>query len=141
MSSIGKTLFNHSDAIQRQALNHRQARAEVIGANIANHETPGYLAIEYSFEQALQSAAGGEENLAMKTSSPRHYLHPDMNPNDPAQGTVYVQPTESISEDGNSVDIDNEMAQMSQNNILYRAVVETINRKLAVLRYAISGGQ
>jgi flagellar basal-body rod protein FlgB len=39
------------------------------------------------------------------------------------------------------VDIDTEMAQFSENQILYRAAVESLNRKLGMLRYAISGGR
>lgn len=141
MTKIFGTLFNQSDMIQRQSLDHRLARSEVIGSNIANHETPGYLALEYSFEEALSNIAGNSQKLALKTSSNNHIKHAQLGPNDKIHGQVMVTPTESISEDGNSVDIDQQMTLLAENNILYKSVVETINRKLGILRYAISGGQ
>jgi flagellar basal-body rod protein FlgB len=54
---------------------------------------------------------------------------------------VYVRPTESVDEDGNTVDMDTEMAQLAQNQILFKTAVETLNRKIGTLRYAINGGR
>ncbi len=141
MTRIFGTLFNQSDMIQRQSLDHRLARSEIIGSNIANHETPGYLALEYSFEDALGSIADNGKNISLKTSSDNQIKHPQLGPNNTIHGQVMVTPTESISEDGNSVDIDQQMTALAENNILYKSVVETINRKIGILRYAITGGQ
>lgn len=141
MSRIFDTLFNQAYRIQRESLDHRLARSEVIGSNVANHETPGYLATEYSFEDALQEMADVSDRLPLKTSSSRHIRHPQLTPGGGVEGKVFVTPSESVSEDGNTVDVDQQMASLSENNILYRSVVETINRKIGILRYAISGGQ
>ena len=54
---------------------------------------------------------------------------------------VYVRPTESVDEDGNTVDMDLEMEQLAQNQILFKTAVETLNRKIGTLKYAINGGR
>ena len=53
---------------------------------------------------------------------------------------VTEKPSKSVPQDGNTVDIDAEMALLAKNQILYRTSVETINRKIGILKYAISGG-
>lgn len=141
MSNIVGGLFNFSDRLQMESLNQRNRRQEVITANIANAETPGYRAFGYDFEKQLQSLGKMNEPIAVKVSDPRHLR----NSNTKADGTitpdVYVRPTESVDEDGNTVDMDAEMAQLAQNQILFRTAVETLNRKIGTLRYAINGGR
>jgi flagellar basal-body rod protein FlgB len=56
------------------------------------------------------------------------------------QPEVFVRPTESVGQDGNTVDVDSEMAELAENQIMYRATVELINKKLGTLKYAISNG-
>lgn len=140
MSGLVGGIFNFSDSINMEALNQRLTRHKVVSANIANAETPGFRAIGYDFEEQLQAVAGGGDPFPMKASSPKHYL----NGHTEADGTilpdVYVRPTESVGQDGNTVDVDQEMGELAQNQILYRATVELINKKIANLRYAISAG-
>ncbi len=134
-------LFSQSDKVQMEVLNQRLKRHEVISANIVNAETPGYRAIGYDFEEQLQAIADPENKMLMKTTNPKHFK----NAHTLADGTVssdaYIRPNESVSEDGNTVDVDQEMSELAQNQILYRGTVELINRKLAILRYAIQGGR
>ncbi len=141
MSQAINSLFDFSDKVQVAALGHRMRRSQVITSNIANAETPGFRALGYDFEKQLQEVTGGSEAIPVRTNNPKH-LH---NAFTQADGTirpdVFVRPTESVAHDGNTVDIDTEMAQFSENQILYRASVETLNRKLGMLRYAISGGR
>ena len=53
---------------------------------------------------------------------------------------VFVRPTESVGQDGNTVDVDEEMGRLAQNQIMYRSAVELLNRKIGTLKYAISAG-
>ena len=52
-----------------------------------------------------------------------------------------MKPTESIGNDGNTVDVDKEMTEMAANQIVYRATIEILNRQLGMLRYGINGGR
>lgn len=140
MTSINNSLFTLDDRINIASLDLRRQRAEVIGANIVNSETPGYRAFGYDFEEQLQAIAGNGDPFAMKASDGRHFK----NAHTEADGTIYpdvfVRPTESVGHDGNTVDVDLEMAEMAKNQILYQTAVELLNRKIGMVKYAISSG-
>ncbi len=141
MSSIIGGMFNFSDKLQMESLTQRSRRSEVITANIANAETPGFRAFGYDFEKQLQDLAKMNEPIAVKVSDPRHMRNNFTKADGSISPDVYVRPTESVDEDGNTVDMDLEMAQMAQNQILFKTAVETINRKIGTLKYAINGGR
>ncbi len=139
MSNIIGGMFNFSDKLQMESLNQRTRRNEVITANIANAETPGYRAFGYDFEKQLQ-ALSSKDAAPMKVSDPRHIRNAYTKVDGSITPDVFVKPTESVDEDGNTVDMDGEMAQLAQNQILFRTAVETLNRKIGTLKYAIRGG-
>jgi flagellar basal-body rod protein FlgB len=141
MSSIVGGIFNFSDKLQMESLTQRNRRSEVITSNIANAETPGYRAFGYDFEKQLQSLAKTNEPIGVKVSDPRHLRNNFTKADGSITPEVYVRPTESVDEDGNTVDMDGEMAQLAQNQILFRTAVETLNRKIGTLKYAINGGR
>lgn len=142
MSHLIGGFFTQSDQLKMSALDLRLSRQDVLNSNIANAETPGYRALGYDFEAQLQAIAGEEEDGSppMKASHAKHFLSAHTEADGTFQPEVYVRPTESVGQDGNTVDVDQEMAQMAQNQILYRATVELINKKLGTLKYAISNG-
>ena len=119
------------------SLNFRQMRQELISSNIANAETPGFKAKRVSFEDALARAldVDGKENLNIDNR--KHYnvgsggfasLEPD----------VYEEVNGIVRDDGNNVDRDSEMSRMAENKILYDASVQLLNKKLGLMKYAIS---
>ena len=134
-------LFNLSDRVQMESLNHRLKRNQVTNTNIANEETPGYRAIAYDFERQLQSLYDANDPKNLKTLNTNHMVNEYTQADATVKPNVYIQPQESISGDGNTVDVDKEMGTLAKNQILYRTAVETINRKIALLKYAISGGR
>ena len=118
------------------SLNFRQMRQEVISSNIANSETPGYKAKRVDFEAALARALDVDGELAMKAKDDRHYdvgnggfhnLKPE----------IYEDPNGVVSEDGNTVDREQEMARMAENKIMYDAAVQLLNKKLGMMKYAV----
>lgn len=140
MSQVGG-LFNFADRLQMASLDQRLKRGEVITANIANAETPGFRALGYDFEEQLAALANIEGRTKMQTSSDKHYRTAGTTQSGKIEPDVFVEPTESVGEDGNTVDVDAQMAKMAQNQILYRSAVEMLNRKSGLLRYAINGGR
>lgn len=140
MSKITGGLFTNGEQLQMQALEQRLTRNQVISANVANAETPGYRALGYDFEEQLQSLAGDDDAFAMRTSSPVHFKNEFTLEDGTIEPDVYVTPTESVGQDGNTVDVDAEMAHMAQNQIMYKATVEALNRRIGTLRYAIQSG-
>ena len=118
------------------SLNFRQMRQELISSNIANAETPGYKAKRLSFEEALARALDVDGELAMNTDNSRHF---DVG----GGGFANLQPTIEedvngiVSEDGNNVDRDQELALQAENEILIDTTVQLLNKKLALMKYAI----
>ncbi|MBF0440816.1 MAG: flagellar basal body rod protein FlgB [Oligoflexales bacterium] len=140
MGGIIGGIFDFGDRIQMESLNQRVMRSDVISSNIANAETPGYRAIGYDFEEQLQSIIKADEPFPMKVSNEKHLINEYAEADGAIYPDVFLRPTESVGQDGNTVDVDAEMAQMAQNQLQYHTTVELLNRKIGVLKYAIASG-
>ncbi|MCO4792452.1 MAG: flagellar basal body rod protein FlgB [Bacteriovoracaceae bacterium] len=119
------------------SLNFRQMRQELITSNIANAETPGYKSKRVDFEEALARALDVDESQKLNTDDGRHFNVGGGGFNN-LQPEIYDDPNGIISEDGNTVDREKEMALMARNKILYDASVQLLNKKLGLMKYAIS---
>ncbi len=53
---------------------------------------------------------------------------------------IYENPDISVNNDGNTVDMDKEMASLAENSLMYKAAVQLINKKMATLKYAATDG-
>ncbi|MFK7872956.1 MAG: flagellar basal body rod protein FlgB [Oligoflexales bacterium] len=134
-------IFSYQDRLQIASLDQRVERSHVLSSNISNAETPGFRALGYDFEDQLQAFQDSSETAQLKTSDPRHKQHPFARADGSFDPEVYVRPSESVGEDGNTVDVDLEMMEMAQNQILYRTTTEVLRRKIGMLRYAVNGGR
>ncbi len=141
MKALGNQVFSKADTVLETSLNHRLAKQQVTSANVVNASTPGYRAMGYEFESQLQSAIGTDGALKLKVSQGRHLKNPGISADGDIKPDLFVKPTESIGNDGNTVDIDQEMADMASNQIIYKTTVELLNRRLAMMRYGINGGR
>lgn len=119
------------------SLNFRTMRQELISSNVVNADTPGYKAQRLSFEDALARAIDIDNQQNLQTDDTRHFnvggggfgnLQPE----------IYEDPNGVVSEDGNTVDRDAELAEMAENKILYDATVQLLNKKLGIMKYAIT---
>lgn len=129
------------DGVLEESLNHRLRRQQVITSNLVNAHTPGFRALGYDFEKQLQSAVGSDDELPLRTTHADHVRNPGVKGDGTVEADLFVKPTESLGNDGNSVDVDAEMGDLAANQLLYRATVELLNRRLGMLRYGISGGR
>ena len=119
------------------ALNFRQMRQELISSNIANADTPGYKAKRIDFEKALARALDVDGQMQMNSSDDRHF---DVGNGgfDNLEPEVYEDPNGIVSDDGNTVDRDKEMALMAENKLMYDAAIQLLNKKLGLKKYIIS---
>jgi flagellar basal-body rod protein FlgB len=111
---------------QTQALTLRSERQRLIASNIANADTPGYVARDFNFAQALQQASGGGrsgfklgENAALAAEMPGGSKGGDPRLN-------YAAPSQT-NLDGNSVDMDRERASFVDNALKYESTLRFIN--------------
>ncbi|GAB4361590.1 MAG: flagellar basal body rod protein FlgB [Deltaproteobacteria bacterium] len=116
-----------------QRASFRTARQEVVAANLANVETPGYTAREVSFDSYLAKAESGNGVTLAKTNR----LHLD-GPGGTGPAPVAAdRETDPARVDGNNVVLEKEMAKMAENTIGYLTTVTLLSRKLRGIRYAI----
>lgn len=126
--------FEQALGIHEQALLMRSQRSAVIAQNIANADTPNYKAQDLDFAQALQQA--NEQQLSLETTRGGHatgLLEPMPNPE-----MLYRVPTQP-SIDGNTVDLQGEMARFSDNAVRFNGSFTFLNSKFSGLSKAIKG--
>lgn len=118
------------------ALNFREMRQELISSNIANANTPGYKSKKLDFEEALARALDVDNQMSMNTNNEKHHNVGNGGFNN-LEPEIYDDPNGVISESGNTVDVEAEMAKMLENKIMYDALVQLINKKMGLMKYAL----
>ncbi|WP_372657166.1 flagellar basal body rod protein FlgB [Hydrogenophaga sp.] len=121
---------------QAKALVLRAQRQQVIASNIANADTPGYVARDFDFAKALKAASGGSDASTVRTTSAGHMQLGSSDARRPDMAyAVQTQP----SQDGNSVDLDRERANFVDNSIRYESTLRFINSHVKTMLSAITG--
>lgn len=124
-SSISNVLF--------EQLNFRGERQKVISSNIANINTPNYKTKDLVFEKELNNATA---TLNLKTTSNMHLGNIDQNSKNLNPKLVQVKGLEEQN-DGNNVNLDTQMGEMSKNKILYDAIQSSIKKDSRLFRSVI----
>ena len=91
---------------QGQALALRSQRQQVLASNIANADTPGYVAREFNFTQKLLEATSQDAALGSDVQS-THSAHMPMRSKVLSTQELYAMPSQ-LSADKNTVDMDRE---------------------------------
>lgn len=107
------------------ALTLHQRRHEVLASNLANVETPRFRARDLDFGRTLEEAFEGRN--AAGDTGPRAELVEDRS--GPPRA------------DGNTVDLDFQMAKLGANGGRYVALARVLGVRLALLRQAIEGSR
>ena len=131
-------LFDTTVSMLERVLDFAALRHNVLASNIANLNTPGYKARDLLFMGELQEAMAG-----VASSGPSQAV--SSNPSGSSDGAplrgvtprlVYEKAWRSTA-DGNTVDIDQEMRKLAENNLFYDVSVQLIGRKLNMLKESI----
>jgi flagellar basal-body rod protein FlgB len=120
------------------ALSLRSQRQQMLASNIANADTPHYKARDIDFGKTLQAAMQRPAGAAgMATTSPLHLggLHGSSGAAPKAQFRGVIQG----SVDGNTVDMDTERNQFTDNAVRYEAGITIINSQIKSMLSAIQG--
>jgi flagellar basal-body rod protein FlgB len=132
--------FDSSTQILAKVLDLRAGNQQVIAANIANAETPGYSPATLHFEEELRSAVGKTSTLPLAGTNARH-IAPLLGDLNSVRGTITTAPDQTGIGDENGVSVDEEMMKLSENELLYEAAAQLLRKKLGMIKYVISGGQ
>ena len=124
--------------VMTKALNLRTQRHQILASNIANADTPGYKARDLDFSKAMQGAlAGRGEGVGLVKTSARHLE----GGGGFAFGHLQYRKESQSAVDGNTVDMDVERAQISENALQYQVLTRLIGDRLQSMRLAISSNQ
>ena len=117
-------LFDLTQTVLERALAGSQIRQSVLANNVANANTAGYKRSDVDFQSALSQALDG--------------------PGGASQGQIanlgfasQTDTTATMRADGNSVDMDAEMAKLSENSVAYQALISIARARLSMLQTAI----
>ena len=128
---------------QQTALSLRSQRQELLASNIANADTPKYKARDIDFASALQATLA-------RTAPPAGVLATDQ-PGQIPQGTptgetlpdgtpIQYRGVVQGSADNNTVDMDVERNQFTDNAVRYEASLTMINQQVRAMLAAVQGG-
>jgi len=133
-------MFGTTIELLGKTLDLRAKRQNLIAANLANVETPGYTPSDLSFEAELKSALkkGGP---AAQSPNPRHIPLKGGNAGSLqlVAGEVVELPGKGTGPDGNGVELESEMGRMAENQIMYNASVQLLTKKFEMMKQAIRG--
>lgn len=125
--------FDNALGIYPQTLTLREKRAEVLAANLANADTPGYKARDMDFQSALDKSMPVQPDLERTQEG-------HISANDRLLGaTMMYRNPHQPSLDGNTVEMHIEHAKYSENALQYQASLTFINGRFSGLMTAIRG--
>lgn len=140
--------------VMTKAMDGLSKRHQAIASNLANVETPNYRRRDVNFEGALNNAiqtsksggsqlrqASNDQSMALKTTREGHIAIGQTESSvDNVEPEISEAHDQKYRNDGNSVDVENEMAQLAKNTQRYVALTNMQSRNLKSLRSVISGG-
>ncbi len=121
----------------------RSERQRTIASNIANADTPGYVARDFKFSDAMRAVAEQQDGAATlrrhSTSDARHIPLPAVGELGSQASTLGYAMQSQPSLDNNSVDMDRERAAFVDNAVRYEATLRFINGHSKTMLSAIQG--
>jgi flagellar basal-body rod protein FlgB len=127
----GLNSFLYSGAVLERTLDALGLRQRVTAHNVANVNTPGYKPLAVTFEQELSKAL--KADAATGNQNPRAATR---------FGIGLAESTGvQIREDGNGVDIDQEMVTTAKTTLAYQAVTQQWSGLYGRLRMAVREGR
>ncbi|MGV2989729.1 flagellar basal body rod protein FlgB [Vibrio sp. E150_011] len=115
--------FENALGVHPNALDFRVQRTKVLASNLANVDTPGYLARDLSFKAVM----GQVTPNSVSSNVPQLMVE-----------SQYSMPYQN-SKDGNTVELGVEQAKFAQNNMDFQTSLTFLNMKLNGLAKAIEG--
>ena len=132
-----KHLFSDHIEITARVMDLRLQRQNVVMANLANLQTPGYKARRLEFEQELQATLRQGAGKLARTD-PRHLpVAFDPKSFDPK---LLREFRPNVVQGQDSVDLDKEMALLAKNTLLYNALATAMHKNFDGMSKVITEG-
>jgi flagellar basal-body rod protein FlgB len=131
------TIFDRTMRLLERTLDLRSAKHRVIASNLANEETPGYRASELNFMDQLQSARKGRLPIVLAATQSGHFGAHGRHGIQAVTGKLSEVPAGDLPLDANSVNLELEMAKLSENAMQYNAAATILAKRFTSLLSAI----
>lgn len=125
----GGKLFTHTMQVLKRSLDVRLLKHGLTTGNVANAEVPGFKPKDISFKDAMRTAVEGSELQLVRTSR----RHLPVGDDDNLSARVVESPYQGV-------DIDQEMAGLAENNLMYQASIQLLAKKFEGIKAAIIEG-
>lgn len=135
-----KVLFDKTINTAAKALDLRSRRHELIVSNLANADTPDYKSFDLLIEKAIASQDEDKGQLQMKRTHTGHLQLNGGTRNNLQPYIVQHKDQNNLRGDGNTVDMDREMANLASNQLLYKVTTQLVGKKFQGLKNVIKGG-
>lgn len=132
-------LFRGTIPLLSEALDLRVSRHERIASNIANIHTPNYKAFDLMVEEEMAKSVENREPMRLTRTHDGHFSASGV-PGGGPEGLRAMPSPYFQSVEGNTVDLDRSMGDLSENSLKFNATAQIIARKFAGLKSAIQGG-
>ena len=116
-----------------KAIEGTQRRQEAIASNLANLNTRDFKANRVSFEGELKKAIEDRKD-GMDAEAARQRVSQ-------IEPKVVKDNSSRMNNDGNNIDLDQEMSLMAANQILYQTLIQQLNQKYQSMSYVIHEGR
>ena len=133
-------IFSGTISLLEKTLDLRSMRHNLIISNVANMDTPNYKAFDIIIKEEIEKAMGAGKNIKLEKTRSEHLAGRETCPGNIKYRAAGAQQF-NIRCDGNSVDIDREMANLSENNLMYNTLAQIISKKFEGLKNVIRGGR
>lgn len=123
-----------------QVMDLRSKKHNIIVSNISNRDTPGYKSFGLVMEEEVKKRIGQHDNVVLKKTDPAH-LPRKSNGTGSFSYKIDEKTGTDLRCDGNTVDIDREMARLSKNSLMYNVSAQILSKKFQSIENAIKGGR
>ena len=120
MSVVVVAMIDSTGSVVYTALNGLAARQRVIANNVANVETPGFIAGRVTFEESLRAAVADGDTADASLST--------------------VSSADPANLNGNNVSLDREVVALNETDLAYQLMIQALNHKFGLLRAAMGNG-
>lgn len=134
------TGWSLNTSILNRGLDTATLRQQVYSNNLANVNTPGFKRDEVVFEQELRRALHGPQPIpANRTHEDHLKFKGEISVMDAKPG-IFLEKDTFSRNDKNNVDIDEEMANLTKNELMFNAISELTKVNFKVIRDVIRRG-
>ena len=133
-------LFGKTLTMLERAMDVRSAHHNRLVSNTVNIDTPGYQAFDTVIDEELARLAPSGSGPELKRTHPAHLGADPLGGGGPSSGRMMADAGYGRRLDRNTVNLEQNMAELQENQLVYSALTQIVSRKFRNLKDAIRGG-